>query len=77
MSAAAICGKALVGPADPVWRDDDVVELEDRVARIGRLLLEDIQAGALNPSLLQRFRQGRLAVGSAVSDGDCIRRNLT
>src|SRR5882757_335546 len=38
----AVARETLVGPAQGVRRQDDVVELKERIARIGRLLLENI-----------------------------------
>src|SRR4051794_17077512 len=43
---AGDAAEALVGPAQRVRRDDDVVELEERVVGGRRLLLEDVDRGA-------------------------------
>ena len=36
-------------------RDDDVVELQDRIVRIDRLLLEDVQPGPGDAPVAQRL----------------------
>jgi hypothetical protein len=53
----AVAGETLVGPAERMRRQDNVVELEDRIGRVGRLLLEDIKPGAGNAVFLQRPSQ--------------------
>src|SRR5688572_874832 len=53
----AVAGKTLVGPAERVRRQDDVVEFQDRVVRIGRLLLQHVEAGAGDAPFLQHFRE--------------------
>ena len=42
----AVAGETLVRPAQRVRRQDDVVELQDRIVGIGRLLFEDVEPGA-------------------------------
>jgi hypothetical protein len=53
----AIAGKALIGPAEGVWRDNDIVEMKKRIGRIGRLLLKNIQSGPGNAPGSKDFRE--------------------
>src|SRR5688572_5809335 len=47
----AIAGEALIGPAQGVRRQDHVVELQDRIVRRRRLLLEHVEPGARDAPL--------------------------
>jgi hypothetical protein len=42
----AVAREALVGPTKRVGRQDHVVQLQDRIVRIGRLLLQHVEPGA-------------------------------
>src|SRR6185295_3055066 len=44
---------AVAGTAGGMRREDDVVELQERVVICGRLLLEDIEPGSGNPTFGQ------------------------
>jgi hypothetical protein len=54
---AAIAGETLVSPAQRVRRQNDIVELQNRVARIGRLLLEHVEPGPCDTPFLEHFSQ--------------------
>src|SRR5262245_20735266 len=43
----------LVGPAQRMRSQNDIVKLQERVVGIDRLLLEDVQSGPLNAAALQ------------------------
>src|SRR5260370_39458532 len=51
----AVSGEALIGPAKSVRRHDDVVEREKRIGRIGRFLVEHIEARASDPPACQNI----------------------
>ena len=46
--------EAFIGPAERVGRDDHVFHAKQRIRRVHRLLLEDIQARAGDPAGAQR-----------------------
>src|SRR6185312_9749261 len=54
---STVAGEALVGPAERVRRQQDVVQRQDRVIRIGRLLFQDIEPGPGDQAVLQNLRQ--------------------
>src|SRR6516225_1291467 len=64
----AVSGEALVGPAERVRREDDVVQLQNWIVGIGRLLLKDIEPGAGDSTFLKYFGQ-RLLVNDGSSSG--------
>jgi hypothetical protein len=39
--AGTVAGKALIGPAQRMWGEDNVVELQNRICSVGRLLLQE------------------------------------
>src|ERR1043166_955327 len=53
----AVAGKALIGPAQRMGRQDHVVELQDRIGRIRRLSLQHVEPGAGDASFLQYLGQ--------------------
>jgi uncharacterized protein (TIGR03067 family) len=71
-STHAVAMEALVGPAQGVWSDDDIVELQDRIVRVHRFLLEDIQAGPLNTTVAQGMSQRLLIDDRPARDIDQI-----
>src|SRR5207245_2010645 len=68
--AFAVATEALVGPAERVWRDDDVVQRQDRIVGWCRLDLEDVQAGSGDPTRPQRRIQRHLVDDRAAGSVD-------
>ena len=52
-----VAGEALIRPAKRVRSEDHIVELEDWIVGIRRLLFEHIEPGPCDPALLERLRQ--------------------
>ena len=52
-----ISSEALIGPTKCVRRHDDIVEREQRIGRIGRLLLKHVKGCASDPPACQNVRE--------------------
>src|ERR1700677_2788583 len=64
----AVAGEALVGPAQRMRGENDVVELQDRIVGVGRLLLQNVEPGAGDAAFLQSLGQ-RLLVDDRAARG--------
>ena len=60
--------EALVRPAKRVRSENHIVEFEDGIVGVRRLLLEHVEPGAGDPPLLKRLRQ-RFLVDDRASSG--------
>ena len=50
---STIAGEKLIGPAQRMRRQDDVVQLQDRIVGIGRLLRKNVEPSAGDAALLK------------------------
>src|ERR671919_2424408 len=68
--AAAAAGEGLFGQRDGVRRENHVVELEQWVVRVDRLLLEDVEGRAGDPPVPERLGQRQLVNDRPARDVD-------
>ena len=66
--ARTTIAQALIGGAEGVRREKHVVQAEQWIRRIDRLLLEDVQAGSSNSAFAKRCRERGLIDDSAAGD---------